>query len=257
MKIQTLISTMNLADHKKIIEAENVSTDSITINQVSGDRPSLPDNITDGRHRLYSYAERGLSKSRNHALSVSDGDVCVIADDDMRYEDGYGRIIEDAYIRNPQADVIAFHVDSDDPRQQKKIMKKGRLNRVMTMKIASWQITFKRKSLVDAGISFDERFGAGTANYMGEENILLYDCVRKGLAVYYEPIKIATLKDDEPSTWFEGYNNKYFIAKGYVFRRMSKLLWPIYVLQFAVRKRSLYRDNMSLSMVLKLMIVSK
>lgn len=255
MRIQTLISTMNLANHRSLIEAENIDSESITINQVTNNNAaSLEHN---GKHKLYTYFERGLSKSRNRALEAADADICVIADDDMYYEDNYEQTIKTAYAKNPKADIIVFHVDSEDPRQQKKRMKSGRLNRVMTMKIASWQITFRRKSLVDLGIRFDESFGAGTDNYMGEENILLYDCIRKGLSVYYVPAKIATLKDDESSTWFEGYNERYFITKGAVFKRMSRGLWLLFVLQFAIRKRKLYSNQISLFKATKLMIFGK
>ena len=113
------------------------------------------------------------------------------------------------------------------------------------MKVASWQITFKRESILNANVRFDESFGAGTPQYMGEENIFLYDLVRKGLRVYYEPTKIATLDDEAESTWFVGYTKKYFLVKGAVFKRISVLLCPLLILQFAIRKYPVYKNSVS------------
>lgn len=243
MRIQTLIATMNLSDHDSLVQSMNISGESITINQSPN---SNTPNSKVTNHKLLSYSERGLSRSRNRAIDTSDSDICVIADDDMRYEDNYEEQISKAYNELPQADIIAFHVGSEDPRQNKKILKKGRLNRITSMKIASWQLTFRRDSITKSGIRFDENFGAGTHNYMGEENIFLYDCIRRGLKVYYMPIKIATLQDDAESTWFEGYNKKYFTVKGAAYRRMSTALCLPFIIQFALRKYTVYKNTVSL-----------
>lgn len=207
-----------------------------------------------GKHELFSFHEKGLSRSRNRALDAASADICMIADDDMYYEDDYEDTIRKVYDRYLDADIIAFHVASEDIRQQKPIRKEGRLNRITSMKVASWQITFRRESIVKSGVRFDEDFGAGTETYMGEENILLYDCIRGGLKVYYVPEKIATLRDDEASTWFEGFNAKYFYTIGKVYRRMAAALWPILITQFAVRKYKLYSGNLSFAGAMKQML---
>jgi hypothetical protein len=112
------------------------------------------------------------------------------------------------------------------------------------MKLSSVHLTFRKDRLTKANISFDENFGAGTKFYMGEENIFLADCLRKGLVVYYVPINIARLRDSN-STWFSGYNKAYFQIKGKVFRRMSTTLFVPFILQFAIRKRGMYKKDIS------------
>jgi hypothetical protein len=42
-----------------------------------------------------------------------------------------------------------------------------------------------------AGIKFDENFGAGAANYIGDEYIFITDALRSGLKGRFEPIVIA------------------------------------------------------------------
>lgn len=231
----------------------NIRGNSITINQVTDKESKLLSSKKNVLHELLTYRERGLSRSRNHALDEVNSDIVVIADDDIYYEDDYDQTIARAYDEFPRADVIIFHVDSDNPRQRKKILKKGKLNRIMTLKVASWQITFKRESILNSNIRFDENFGAGTQNYMGEENIFLYDCARKGLKIYYMPNKIATLKDTAESTWFEGYTERYFMVKGAIYRRMSGLFWVAFMIQFAIKKRNIYAEYTSFHKAIWLM----
>lgn len=254
VRTQTAISTMNLSDHSSLIKAMNVRGESITINQVTNSDSKVIQSKNNAQHTLLSFRERGLSRSRNRAIDAAHSEILVIADDDMHYENDYNQTITGAYDKLPKADIIIFHVDSGDPRQQKKLLKRGRLNRIMTLKVASWQITFKRESILNSKIRFDENFGAGTQNYMGEENIFLYDAIRKGLRVYYVPSKIATLDDEAESTWFDGYTIKYFLVKGAVFKRISVLLCPLLIIQFAIRKYPVYKNCVTFSTALQSMV---
>ena len=38
---------------------------------------------------MYSYKEKGASKSRNRLLELSKGEINIFADDDIKYVDGY------------------------------------------------------------------------------------------------------------------------------------------------------------------------
>lgn len=249
MTVQVLVSTMNQSDVKKLVRSMKIKS-CVVINQVTNEMV-LPKEIREQGVEAYAVEERGLSRSRNKAINKATADVCLIADDDMYYTKDYERVVLDTYAKYPDADIIAFFVDSDDERQQKDKLKEGKLNILNTMKIASCNITFRRQSVIEAGIKFDERFGTGTDNYMGEENIFLFDCHKKGMKIYYMPLKIATLKEGE-STWFKGYDKKYFTVKGAVYYRMSHWLCPILIIQFSIRKKHLFK-NMSSFKAIKFM----
>lgn len=79
------------------------------------------------------------------------------------------------------------------------------------------------------------------------------DCFKKGLKLYFFPKKIAILRDTNESTWFNGYNKKYFISKGAIYRRMSKRLFSILILQFAIRKYFLYKNSVNIIKAIKYM----
>lgn len=238
MNIDVLISTMNLKNQEDLIKKENVKS-SVIINQV---KDITLEDIAEGNNRLYSYQEKGLSKSRNRAIENSKADICVIADDDIRYEDDYEEIIKNGYEKYPDADIIAFYVNNVDINKRRPIRKEGKINLIKSMRIQSVQLTFKRESIVNNNINFNERFGTGAELYMGEENVFLSNCLSKGLKIYYIPQKIATIQDNE-STWFKGHNEYDFNVKGAVYYAMSKRLYPIFILQFAVRKTKLYANE--------------
>lgn len=237
MNIEVLISTMNLINQKDLIKKSNTKS-SVIINQT--ENITLED-ITEGKHRLYSYQEKGLSRSRNKAIKNSRADICAISDDDIRYEDNYEEIIKEGYRKYPDADVIAFYLDNVDKNINRPRRKEGKINFLKSMQIKSSQITFKRKSIVDKNIKFKERFGAGSELYMGEENIFLVDCLKAGLKIYYIPITIATTQENN-SSWFRGYNEYNFNVRGAAYYEMSKNLYPLLILQFAIRKTNLYAD---------------
>lgn len=248
MKIEVLVSTMNLENHEELLRKMNVKK-SVIINQTqfvtSGD-------ITEGENRLYSYQEKGLSKSRNRAIENSKADICMIADDDIKYEDNYEKIVDNGYKKYPDADIIAFYVDNFDEKRKKPIRKEGKIGILKSMRIQSVQVTFKRKSIRDKNIRFNERFGAGAELYMGEENIFLAQCLKEGLKMYYIPKTIATIQDNN-STWFKGHNEYNFNVKGAVYYEISKSLYPILIFQFALRKRWLYANEVKTLKAIKYM----
>lgn len=235
--IEVLISTMNLTDEKNLIKKMNISGKSIIINQITKDIKIR--NIDEKNYKLLSYKEKGLSKSRNKAIMNSSADICAIADDDLKYEDNYEEIIKNAYKKYPDADIIAFFVDNEDKSNIMIKYKEGRVGFLKSMKIQSSQITLKRNSIIDNNIKFDEKFGAGSDNYWGEENIFLFDCLRKGLKIYYIPQKLTTFRANAGTTWDKKPSIENSRIRGKIFYRMSRRFYPILIVQFAIRKRKL------------------
>src|SRR5699024_4400627 len=136
--------------------------------------------------KFISSKDRGLSKSRNLAIKNSDADICLFADNDVTYEDKYINIILDAYKRHPDADIIAFTVNSTNIDRPSRVLNNGRVNRIMSMKISSVQISFKKNIIDKYQLQLNENFGAGSGIFSnGEENIFLYHAIKKGLKVYY------------------------------------------------------------------------
>lgn len=236
MKIQVLVSTMNQKHPTRLAKDMRIR-EGIVINQITKS-DFEPEDLRNGPISTYSYIEKGLSRSRNRAFGLAKADVCLIADDDMYYEENYEATVLKAYDKYSNADIIVFYVDNEDKKLAAKKQKEGRIGFLKSMKVVSYQISFRREIISSKNIKMDQNFGTGTENYMGEESIFLFDALKKGLKIYYVPKKIATLRKDSVSTWFEGYTAKFFMVKGKVFYSMSKPFSPFLAIQFAVRKRS-------------------
>ncbi len=243
MKLQVLLSAMFLED-AGYVDSLNITGDVLVVNQC--DRDACTDIVrraADGgeqKVRFIESTDRGLSKSRNLAMDNADGDICILCDNDVEYLPDYEIRIKDGFEKHPDADLIVFYIK----RKEKPVPNYDRSKRMgylSVMKIFSPEIAFKRNSI--KGIRFDERFGAGSGRYlMGEENIFLYDCLKKGLKIYYEPVMIAKLREEE-STWFKGYNKDFFISRGANFAAMSKLFSYVLIWQFALRKIRIYKND--------------
>ena len=244
MKIEVLVSTMRRSDCIALAEKMNIKTKCLIVNQLGDARSSE-------KVQVINLNEKGLSKSRNECIRRSKADIGIVADDDLVYVDNYEEIVQNAYKKYKEADIIAFEVPSTNIlRPTSTIKKTKQINFLGSMKLSSFQLTFKLNSLKENNLYFDELFGAGAKYRMGEENIFLFDCLKKGLKIYFVKEKIAVVNHEE-STWFKGYTKKYFSDLGAIYNRMDTKLGKILLIQFLLRKRKLYLNEIGTLTALK------
>lgn len=240
MTLEVLVSCMHQKDGS-LLERSRISGDAVVINQCSWeDYREYP---TDhGTGRVYSTRQRGLTRSRNMAIQNARADVCLLCDDDEVFVPNYGQEVLSAYENLPQADVIIFKMVNRPPSFPDRIME---LKFPKTMKVSSWQISFRRQRLLDANVRFDELLGAGTGNGAEEELKFLLDCEKSGLKIYYVPTEIASV-GQEQSTWFSGFTETFFENRGATTRYILGLLpASAYALYYVVRKKKLYQDQIT------------
>ncbi|EOS8271167.1 glycosyltransferase family A protein [Bacillus cereus] len=253
MTVKVLISTMREDNPKELIKKMNISTDAVLVNQCGFVEKSLF-TIDDNQINYICSDEIGLSRSRNMALqNASFNDIGIIADDDLRYVDNYANLIETAFNDNPEYDIIAFQVEGINKHFKNYSDKSKKMNYITSLKVSSVEIAFRVNKIKQSGIEFNELFGSGANYRMGEENIFLYECLRKGLKIKYLPIKIADLYIGD-SSWFSGFNQKYFFDRGAVFTAMSRRWSTFLILQFAIRRYRRYKSEMSLLTSIKIML---
>ena len=244
--IEILMSCMHQQDGR-LIHASRITGSATVINQC--DREDYAEYPTaSGLARMYSTRQRGLTKSRNMAIERSRADICMLCDDDEVFLPDYEQKIQSAYDSLPQADVIIFKMADRPPSFPDQVMP---LRFPNTMKVSSWQISFRRESLLKSGVRFDELLGAGTGNGAEEELKFLLDCQRAGLKIWYVPSEIATVAQAE-STWFEGFTERFFENRGATTRYI--LGWPTaaaYAIYYVIFKHPLYRGQISALSALK------
>lgn len=241
MKLEILMSTMN-RESMEFTKDLNIKSDLTVVNQIS--TTIKYNDIYDYNTRVINVKEKGLSKSRNMAIKNSRNDIILITDDDVSFVDGYEEKILDYHHRYKDIDIICFKVlRSSNERNTKQFLKTKRISFIGSLKVSSVEISIKKRFLEKTKIRFDENFGSGSGNFnMGEENIFLYDALRKGAKILYVPFIIGKTSFEE-SSWFKGYNDKFFKDLGAVYYRMSKFLMIPLSIQFLLRKRGLFKER--------------
>lgn len=212
MKVEVLVATMHQTD-RELLKRLNLQTDAVVINQC--DRTAYEEIDYEGHRVIWvDTCQRGLSKSRNMALSYASGNICIFADEDIIYPDGYGEMVKKAFEDQPRADIMAFNTEC--------LNLKGTMKRIPIEKprkaprnkyYGSVRLAFRRNKLVKAGIFFHTLIGAGTKYGAGEESLLLRQCRKAGMKIYENPACLATV-DYTTSTWFSGYDAVYYHNKG-------------------------------------------
>lgn len=251
LSMQLLVSTMHQSDYS-LLDRMNVCSSAVVINQCDEDKRE-EFNIH-GRNIIWiNTVERGLSRSRNMALRNATADICVLADDDEVFLEGYEEQIKSVFERRMDISIFRFKINGIESMFKEYPEKSYNINYVTSLKLSSVELAFKRKDIINCGIFFNERLGSGTEFKMGEENVFLVQCISKGLKVAYEPIEIANLHIDA-SSWFTGFDDSYFIGRGAAFTAISRKYSIFLILQFALRRYHLYKDNMTLFQACRLMM---
>ena len=211
MTIEVLISTMHQND-RNILDKMNIQSDSIVVNQCSDD------SVEHFLHNNYSVtwinsSQRGLSKSRNMALSFATADICLLADEDEVLVNDYPIIINKAFDEYSSADIISFNfirLNSTIPTRQNKCRKAPNYKYYSSVSLA-----FKLMKIKKYGLHFNELIGAGSEYCAGEETVFEQECRVKGLKIYENSNVICSV-DASNSTWFKGFDDKYFFNLGVI-----------------------------------------
>ena len=212
-RLQLLVATMNLTDIIGLCDKMHIASDALIINQ--SDCVKYECLFYHGyKIECYTFAERGLSRSRNNALLRCTGEILCIADDDMVYTDTYREDIINEFQKHPEADALVFNVTAlNDERSGKPIEKYARVGKRESREYGSVHIAIRKRALIGKNVYFNTLFGSGAMYSCGEDTLFLKELIEKGLKLYKSPIRIASV-DMSDSTWFKGYNEKYFKDKG-------------------------------------------
>ena len=240
MSLEVIMSAMNLKEESPlpsgILDLKSSKTNCLIINQIE---EKYLFEIKSRNLRLMSFAEKGLSKSRNSGLNNASSEYTLITDEDIRFKNDFDKLILASFENNPKADIIAFQMESCEGKPIKKYKKNNAwLNVRGIMKVSSVEIAFRTDVIKNQNLKFDENFGLGSKYPTGNETIFLADALRKRLKILYIPKPIVI----HPGTG-SGYqfkNNVELIrSKGALFFRIFN--WKSYLVcfLFALKKYKL------------------
>ena len=234
MRVQVLASVMN-EEPAALLERMRLESDAVIINQCH--RLGL-ENITYKGHQVqfFSFPDRGVGRSRNEAILRAEGDICLFSDADIVYEPGYAEKISAEFERNPHADMILFNITVEESRRTYHITRRGRVRWYNCGRYGAESFAIRRESLLSSGVTFSLLFGGGARYGSGEDSLFLKEFMDKGYAVYMAPVTIGREEAGE-STWFSGYDEKFFRDKGVLYRYLYGRLARAMALRFLLAHR--------------------
>ena len=252
MGLQFLVSAVN-EDVATLAERMNLQADAIIVNQCGSN--SYQEYMHEGNKiRCYSFAERGVGLSRNNCLMRADHEISVFADEDIVYRPGAVKAIEEEFAKNPDADMILFNMDVPADRATYHIDGYGRVRWYNCGRYPTYSFAARTEKLRQANVSFSLLFGGGAKYSNGEDSLFLSDCLGKGLKVYKAPVTIGR-ENGRPSTWFHGYNEKFFYDRGVLYRFLYKRLALPMAVRFLLKLRgkAFGDDSVTMSEAFRLM----
>ncbi|KMQ49725.1 Glycosyl transferase, group 2 family protein [Chitinispirillum alkaliphilum] len=212
----------------------------------------IPEDIAgNGNVRVYSYAERGVSKSRNRALRAMSEPIALLSDDDVVFLSGFEEKIIAAFDKNPYADIICFQILNQEGKLFKDYYRCERsLSKLNCFKVSSIEIAFRSDRVRSSGLVFDEYFGLGSRYPLGEETIFLCDALDKGLKVHYVPETIAIHPSNSSG---RVHSREKIIARGAQLRRIYRNTSCLWALLFALKKKGEYSGEYTIGQYFNLL----
>ena len=235
MQVQVLASVMNQT-MEDIVSKMNLSSDAVIINQCDCLKQEEME-YKGNRIRFFSFPDRGVGRSRNEAILRADRDICLFSDEDIVYEDGYAGKIAAEFEKNPQADMILFNVTVDENRRTYHITERKRVRWYNCGRYGAVSFAVRTESLLSSGVMFPLLFGGGARYSNGEDSLFLKEFMRKGYRVYTAPVTIGR-EEAGDSTWFKGYDKKFFYDRGVLYHYLYGKLAVLFSLRFLLAHKS-------------------
>jgi glycosyltransferase involved in cell wall biosynthesis len=187
--------------------------------------------------KVIELKNRGVAKSRNAAIVNTNTDYLIFGDDDIKFsESGIASAIN-LLIANPHISILLMQAVDETGKLRKSYPSKAHeLKLTNSAKAATYEMMIRVSDIKAAGIKFDENFGAGATNYLGDEYIFIADALRAGLKGRFEPIVIATHPTDSSGNLRNSASDRRARAK--VFSRVFGIWSPIMRTLFLVKPPS-------------------
>ena len=214
MTLQLLVAAMN-REPRGLAEEMGIDSDAIIVSQ-GGQYAYEELKWKEHRIRYYSMAERGVGLSRNHSLLRAEAEISLFADEDIVYEPDYVRKVLEAIEEHPGADLLFFNVQAMPGRETYCNREFGRVRWYNSGRYPTYSLAVRTRRIHQKNITFSLLFGGGARYSAGEDSLFIRDCLKAGLKAYKVPVSIGHERERE-STWFTGYNDKFFYDRGVLY----------------------------------------
>ncbi len=185
--------------------------------------------------KVISLPTTGVAKSRNAAIAEAAGEYLVFADDDIVFSDEGLREAIAFLDANREVSLVLCRATGTSGNLRKnypsRVEKLGLFN---SAKAATYEMIVRVSEVRRLGITFDERFGAGVENYLGDEYIFIVDLIRAGGRAQFIPVTIASHPEVSSGSGWGTQRDR--VARARVFGRVFGGMAPLVRLAFGLRR---------------------
>ena len=249
--LEVLVSSLE-KDPVRLAAGMNLECDALIVNQGNRDGSYEFESGNAHKVRAFESSRRGVGLSRNMALDNADSKIILFSDDDIVYSKGYAENILKAFSSYPDADIIMFNVDVCEERRTYHIDKPLTVHRWSVGRYPCYAAAARLENVRKAGVRFSVLFGGGAKYSSGEDNLFFMDCLRAGLVIKAVPVKIGT-EVPRKSTWFNGFNGKFFKDRGVLYSFLYGKFATFWALRFVLAKKRSYENSVKPSDAFRMM----
>lgn len=186
--------------------------------------------------RFEELQSKGVAKSRNKAIDLAQGEYLIFSDDDISFSATGLQEAIDYLDANPHLSLLLGQATDESGVLRKQypsqITKLGSFN---SARAATYEMIIRVADIRRLGVRFDEDFGAGAKNYLGDEYIFVVDLLRAGGKAVFAPITLAQHPTESSgSRWGSAQDRR---ARAIIFTRVFGVLAPFVRLPFGLRRR--------------------
>lgn len=185
--------------------------------------------------KYFSLPSMGVAKSRNRAIETASGQYLVFADDDIIWQEKGLKEALSFLDQNQEVSMVLCQATNQHAQLRKNYPKsKEKLTVWNSAKAATYEMIIRVEGVKKLAVRFDENFGAGVENYLGDEYIFIADLIRSGGVGYFLPITIATHPEDSSGSGWGTKRDR--VARAKVFSRVFGALAPFVRAAFGARR---------------------
>ena len=197
--------------------------------------------------KLVELKSRGVAKSRNAALKHASGKYLIFGDDDITFDEAGLDALINYFEANPNCAIILAQTSDETGTLRKSYPSKPhKLSKYNSAKAATYEMMVRVDAVRGAGVTFDENFGAGAENYLGDEYIFIADALRAGLKGHYLPIVLAIHPTESSGSFRDTKQDA--IVRSQIFSRVFGAWAPVMRLLFVLKppfKKFSFRNSIS------------
>ena len=146
--------------------------------------------------RVAELSSKGVAKSRNAAIDMATGKYLVFADDDIEFNlENLDQVMDHLDCCSCSL-VLGQATDQDGNLRKTYPARDTWLTRFNSAKAATYEMLINVAAIRADGIRFDENFGAGATNYLGDEYIFICDLLKSHQKAHFLPVTMAVHPTD-------------------------------------------------------------